>query len=161
MDYAIDDAADVVAGTGGFRIQLALRLPRDRLSVPVVRHLTQDALCDIGVKAADVHDIELALAEACANVLEHAVPSDAYDVEIVIGPQHCVLRVVNNGVTLDPSVSRPMAGPDAETGRGLPLMHHLMDGVRVTSEPDRGTVVQLVKSLHFEEDAPARRLTAP
>lgn len=160
MDQAIDDTADVVAETPhGFRIELSLRLPRDRLSVPVVRHLTQDTLRDIGVSEADTHDIALALAEACANVLDHAGPSDAYDVDVVIRPSDCVVRVVNVGTAFDPSMTRSMASPEDETGRGVPLMHSLMDGVQVTSEPDRGTVVQLMKSLRFDADSPGRRLT--
>jgi hypothetical protein len=33
-----------------------------------------------------------------------------------------------------------------------------MDQVRFTSEPERGTVVHLVKVLEFSPDAPGRRL---
>jgi serine/threonine-protein kinase RsbW len=158
----VDDAMETAAvspgeGAEDFRIELSLRLPRDRLSVPVVRHLTQDALSDIGADPSDSHDIELALAEACANVLDHAGPGDAYDVDVIIGPYNCVIRVVNVGQGFDTQDAPPMADPDAEAGRGVPLMRQLMDGVRVTSEPERGTVVQLVKNLRFDEDAPGRR----
>lgn len=155
------DTADAVAEPPhGFRIELSLRLPRDQVSVPVVRHLAQDTLRDIGVTAGDAHDIELALAEACSNVLQHAGPSDAYDVEVLISPSSCVLRVVNVGASFDTSTASAMAGPEDETGRGMPMMRELMDGVRVTSEPERGTVVRLEKSLSFDEDAPGRRLTS-
>jgi serine/threonine-protein kinase RsbW len=121
--------------------------------------MAQDALADIGTDASDIHDIELALAEACANVLDHAGPGDAYDVEVLIVPEECVIRVVNVGASFDAGTGRDMAEPDAEGGRGVPLMRKLMDGVRVTSEPERGTVVQLEKRLTFTDDAPARRFS--
>ena len=140
------------------RVALTLRLPRDRFSVPVVRHLTEYALLEVGAHAVDAHDIELALAEACANVLTHAGPGDVYDVEVIIGPYNCVIRVTDVGTGFDTATLPAMAGHDAESGRGLGLMHALMDHVRLESEPHGGTVVQLVKSLNFHEDAPARRL---
>lgn len=37
-------------------------------------------------------------------------------------------------------------------------MHALVDQVRLESEPERGTVVHLVKRLRFDESAAARRL---
>lgn len=140
------------------RVALTLRLPRDRVSVPVVRHLTEYALLEVGAHTSDAHDVELALTEACANVLDHAGPSDVYDVEVVIGPYNCVIRVIDVGHGFDTATPPGMAGHDAESGRGLGLMHAVMDQVRLESEPHGGTVVQLVKSLDFHEDAPARRL---
>jgi serine/threonine-protein kinase RsbW len=51
-----------------------------------------------------------------------------------------------------------MAGTDAESGRGVALMHALMDQVRFTSEPEKGTIVHLVKRLEFDDDSPTRQL---
>jgi serine/threonine-protein kinase RsbW len=141
-----------------FHIELRLRLPRDRLSVPVVRHLAQDALRVVGANRADAHDVELALGEACANVLTHAGAGDAYDVEVTVGPHNCVIRVVDLGTGFDATQPTAMSDTDAESGRGLAIMNTLMDTVRFTSGPQRGTVVQLVKSLRFDDDTPARRL---
>ena len=144
---------------GGPRIQLSLRLPRDRLSVPVIRHMAADVLVELGADRGDAQDIELALAEACANVLTHAGSGDVYDVELLIGPHNCVLRVVDLGTGFDTGgIGSAMSGTDAESGRGMGLMHAVMDDVSLTSEPDRGTVVQLVKSLRFGTDSPAQRL---
>jgi serine/threonine-protein kinase RsbW len=156
-----DGPAEFIEGTepNGFNISLTLRLPRDRVSVPVVRHLTEYALGEVGADPNDAHDVELALAEACANVLTHAGPGDIYDVEVIIGPYNCVIRVVDVGAGYDTAaVTGQMSGADAESGRGIALMRSLMDNVRFTSEPERGTVVQLVKSLRFNDDAPGRRL---
>lgn len=140
------------------RVALSLRLPRDRLSVPVVRHLAEYALLEVGAHTSDAHDVELALAEACANVLTHAGPGDVYDVDVLIGPYNCVIKVVDVGDGFDTSNLPRMSDSDAESGRGVGMMRAVMDEVRLTSEPERGTVVQLVKSLNFHDDAPARRL---
>ena len=152
------DTADLSAEDQGVRVALSLRLPRDRLSVPVVRHLAEYALLEVGAHSTDAHDVELALSEACANVLNHAGPGDVYDVDVIIGPYNCVIRVIDVGQGFDSSAPPAMPGHDAESGRGVGLMHAVMDQVKLTSEPDRGTVVQLVKSLNFNADAPARRL---
>jgi serine/threonine-protein kinase RsbW len=134
-------------------------LPRDRLSVPVARHLTEYALGEVGVQGSDAYDVELALAEACSNVLTHAGPGDAYDVEIDIGSDNCIIRVIDRGAGFEPPGAPPsMSGHDAESGRGMALMNVLMDNVRFTSEPDGGTIVQLVKRLRFDEATPTRRL---
>lgn len=145
--------------TKGFLISLTLRLPRDRLSVPVVRHLTSHALDEVGVRPEEAGDVELALAEACANVLEHSGPGDVYDVSITIGPVQCEIRVTDVGHGFDyESLTGDMAHTDSESGRGIALMHALMDQVRFTSQPERGTIVHLVKNLAFDDSVPTRRL---
>lgn len=144
----------------GFQVTLSLQLPRDRLSVPVTRHLVRAAMQEVGVVADDGHAVELAVTEACANVIDHSGPGDAYDVSVTISPTACHIRVVDVGRGFDhQALSTPqMAGHDAEHGRGLALMHALVDQVRFESEPERGTVVHLVKLLTFDESSTARRL---
>jgi serine/threonine-protein kinase RsbW len=94
-------------------------------------------------------------------VLHHADSDDAYDVTVTIRPNRCELRVVDVGRGFDhDTVDVDMPNPDRESGRGLALMDALMDQVRLASEPERGTLVRLVKRLAFREGAPARHLLA-
>ena len=145
--------------TRGFRVNLSLQLPRDRLSVSVTRHLISAALVEVGVLPDDVHDVELALSEACANVITHSGPGDAYEVAVTVAPNACHIRVVDVGRGFDhESLSPAMAGIDEEHGRGVALMHALVDQVRFESKPEQGTVVHLVKTLHFDDNVPARKL---
>jgi serine/threonine-protein kinase RsbW len=145
--------------TRGFRIALSLRLPRDRLSVPLIRHLARKALDEVGVIDEHVGDVELAITEACTNVLDHAGPGDAYDVELTVRPDACDIRVIDIGHGFDAGLlGEAMAEPSAEEGRGISLMHALMDQVRLASEPESGTIVHLVKALEFDNSVPARRL---
>lgn len=106
-------------------------------------------------------DIEISLTEACANVLDHAGPGDSYDVSVTIGPDSCELRVIDVGHGFDHATVQSESRPhdlDAERGRGLRLMHALVDHIELTSAPEEGTLVHLVKKLAFDDSSPARRL---
>ena len=146
----------------GYGVTLTVCLPRDALSVPVTRRLVRHALDEVGVLASISDDITVALTEACANVLDHAGPGDTYEVAVTIGPERCELRVVDVGRGFDHTAvaAANSDGGDhiAERGRGLGLMHALVDHIQLISEPEAGTLVHLVKQLAFDDDAPARRL---
>jgi serine/threonine-protein kinase RsbW len=80
-------------------------------------------------------------------------------VTVTLGPRLCEIRVLDIGRVFDnESLGVALSFADAEQGRGLALMHALMDDVNLTSEPERGTIVHLVKRLQFDESSPARRL---
>lgn len=149
----------------GYGITLAICLPRHELSVPVIRHLVRHGLDEFGVLDAISSDIEVALTEACANVLRHAGPSDAYEVSVAIGADSCELRVVDAGRGFDHTTVQQADGhdPDAERGRGMRLMHALVDHIELVSVPEEGTLVHMVKQLAFDESAASRRqlLTQP
>jgi serine/threonine-protein kinase RsbW len=148
--------------TAGYGVTLTVCLPRDALSVPVIRRLVRHALDEVGVLAPISDDITVALTEACANVLDHAGPGDTYEVAVTIGPERCELRVVDVGRGFDHAAvaggNNSSADHLAERGRGLVLMHALVDHIQLISEPEAGTLVHLVKQLAFDDDAPARRL---
>jgi serine/threonine-protein kinase RsbW len=135
-------------------LSLVLCLPRDEKTVPVARHIVRHAMREVGVESECVSDVEVALSEACTNVLVHSGPGDEYDVRFDLEDDKCVLRVVDVGRGID---ARDLAtdGPqlDAERGRGLHLMNALVDRVQFASRPDRGTVVHLEKNLVFENTA--------
>ncbi|MBO0730356.1 MAG: ATP-binding protein [Acidimicrobiaceae bacterium] len=157
--FATVDTDEVPVVTPGFRVTLSLQLPRDRLSVPVPRHLVSAVLGEVGVVEADIHDVELALTEACANVINHSGPGDAYEVAVTISASSCHLRVIDVGHGFDHDTLGPqMADLGAEQGRGVALMHALVDQVRFESRPERGTVVHLVKRLDFDDTIPGRQL---
>jgi serine/threonine-protein kinase RsbW len=137
-------------------IGLRIRLPRDRISVPVARHVVRSAIEGIGVTAECADDIEVALSEACTNVLLHTGPGTVYDVRVDLDDECCVLRVMDMGRWFDPgSPPDDRPAPDAEAGRGLPLMSSLVDRVEFVSKPEIGTVVHLEKRLVYDQ---SRRL---
>ena len=60
-------------------LSLVLCLPRDEKTVQVARHIVRHAMREVGVAAECVSDVEVALSEACTNVLVHSGPGDEYD----------------------------------------------------------------------------------
>ena len=72
-----------------------LALPRDELSIPIVRHICRDAMAEIGVADECSADIEVALTEACTNVLVHSGPGDDYEVHLRLSDLQCTIRVVD------------------------------------------------------------------
>lgn len=139
----------------GLGINLALELPRDSSTVPLVRHLTKHALWEIGVKRACVSDVELAVTEACANVVEHSSGDDIYVVEVKVTSTQCEIRVIDTGHGFDfASLQDREPGSEADRGRGVVLMKMLVDSIDFRSEPESGTIVHLVKALEFDGNKP-------
>ncbi|MEU0571907.1 ATP-binding protein [Nonomuraea sp. NPDC005983] len=131
---------------------MALRLPRDAASVPLIRQMFDATLNALGVEPVIRDDIELMLTEACANVIRHAGPSDEYTVSAGVYDDLCVIRVIDTGRGFDPHAVRPPA-PGAEHGRGLQIMRALADDIRFTNRRENGAVVCLEKRLRFAPGA--------
>ena len=141
-------------------ITLALCLPREGPSVGIARHICRDALASLGVSDECVADVELAVTEACTNVLRHAASgSHEYEVQVEIDERTCQIRVIDAGDNFRLAEEEMPAPVTAETGRGLFLMRAMVDDLRFDHEPDAGTVVKLTKELAFD-GRPDLRLAA-
>lgn len=141
-------------------IKVSLSLPRDSVSVPVIRHVTAQALRTLEVADECIEDIEMALSEACTNVLLHAAKGDEYFVSAGIAGQRCVIEVVDTGHGFDASsLAALTTTPTAEQGRGMTIMQHLVDKITFTNRPEAGTIVHMEKALHWRApDAIGKRL---
>ncbi|GAA2211563.1 hypothetical protein GCM10009850_070230 [Nonomuraea monospora] len=138
---------------------MALRLPRDAASVPLIRQMLDGTLRSLGVEPQVRDDIELMLTEACSNVIRHAAPSDDYTVSASVHDHLCVIKVVDNGDGFDPrEVAEPE--PGAEHGRGLQIMRALADDIRFTNRREHGSVVCLEKRLRYAPGAAGQHLMA-
>ena len=130
-----------------------LSLPRDAATVPLVRELCRTAMLRLGVNPDCSADVQLALTEACANVVRHATDHDEYEVHCTVSLSECELRVIDRGEGFESGdLGHGHAAGDAETGRGIHLIRALMDTVDFRSEPEDGTVVHLVKRLVIDPD---------
>ena len=133
-----------------YGLGISLQLPHDGLSPRLARRLVRYTLEQLDVIEDVISDIELALTEACGNVLNHAASGDSYDVTVTIRPHVCELRVIDVGHGFDyQTVRTQLVGTDDEGGRGLAIMHAVMDRVQLDSEPERGTLVHLTKRLVY------------
>ncbi|MEV4256367.1 ATP-binding protein [Spirillospora sp. NPDC049652] len=89
-------------------MKFSLALPREALSIPVVRRVVGDALRGLGVSEDCVSDILVATSEACTNVVQHARDSADYEVAGHVAGGVCLLRILDRG-----QGSRPAAAPSA------------------------------------------------
>jgi anti-sigma regulatory factor (Ser/Thr protein kinase) len=93
-----------------------------------------------------VADITLAVAEACCNGVRHGVlATDAPLVTVTTrrAADYLSIEVSDHGDGFTPSQPR-MPEPRSESGRGIALMHALMDNVAIESTA-RGTRVRMIK----------------
>jgi serine/threonine-protein kinase RsbW len=140
-------------------IEFVLCLPRDEVSVPMVRRLCGASMRKLGVSDSCAQDIELAVTEAASNVLRHAAGSDReYEVRVHVREDQCEIKVVDPGSARFDHKELPSEPPlpTAESGRGIYVMKALVDDLSLVSE-EGGTVVTLRKRLEFSEDSILRR----
>lgn len=140
-------------------IDIALCLPREAETVALVRDIAVTSLVRLGVTADCADDVRLALSEACANVVEHSEADDEYEVRLQVNGDRCDVRVVDAGRGFDATTLGAVpAAADSPRGRGISLMHALMDTIRFESQPEAGTIVHLVKKLELEPTGALARL---
>lgn len=131
-------------------LRMELSLPREARFVAILRNVTQCVLVDLGVPQTDSDDIQLALTEACANAVRHAVGSGEYSVMLRLGEESCEVEISDLGPGFAaPDVAAPVtdAQTDAESGRGLQLIRALVDDLQFIREDD-ATRVRLTKRFN-------------
>lgn len=140
-------------------LDVALCLPHEAETVSLIRGVIAGALTKLGITDDCVHDITLALSEACTNVVDHADPADEYEVRLQVDDDRCAISVTNTGAGFD-AASLPGVPADvsSERGRGVSIMDAVMDRVDIVSEPESGSIVHLVKTLDLLPDGPMARL---
>lgn len=142
-------------------VKFKLQLPHDALSVPVVRRVLNSSMRSLGVSDGCLTDIEVALAEACTNVLDHAADGDEYEVVAGFDNETCVIDVVDTGRGFDAQhLGHAEADPSAEEGRGLQLIRALVDQVHFASRPESGMIVHLEKQLEFLDGSVLQELAS-
>ena len=129
-------------------IAFSVRLPVDAHSVPFIRAVCREALEHLHVDPHIIDEIALALTEACANVVQHAGPHQAYEVQVEIDDERCRICVADQGGGFDPaSLPTDVVDSDLEGGRGLLLMRALVDRLDFQLDADGRHRVTLEKVL--------------
>ena len=119
-----------------------------------IRQFVAQVSCDLNLDEQIVPDLQLAVEEICANVIEHGYGGQGGRIEISIeavqgGVQ---VRVRDWGIAFDPeAVPVPDVSVPLELrplgGLGLFLVRHLMDEVRFEFDGEKGNSVTMVKWL--------------
>ena len=140
-------------------LDVAVCLPKEAETVALLRGVVGNALGVFGVTRDCIEDIQLALSEACTNVIQHAAAEDAYEVRLEVDDQRCAISVKNVGGGFDATgLAGVMPDSSSQRGRGVAIMRAVMDSVEFESQPESDSIVHLVKGLAVDGDAPFARL---
>ena len=142
------------------QIVMSVDLPHEEVTVPLVRQVLGQTLTSLGARSEERYDVQLALTEACSNVLRHTEAGEAdYQVLAAVDHERCVLQVCDRGEGFVLESLFTPVDDDAEGGRGLDIIRELMDGLSVSRNGPRGAVVRLEKVMHWEPDSPVLALS--
>lgn len=121
--------------------------------------MIRDFVANIGKQAglpdSDLSMIELAVDEACANVIEHAYGSDGTKEVIVramLDAEAITIEVVDTGKGFDPNIVeqkelKRLVEERRSGGLGMRMMKLVMDEVQYNIKPGERNELRMVKRL--------------
>jgi serine/threonine-protein kinase RsbW len=135
------------------------RLPAVMENVPAVTQRLSEVAKEVGFGGQALYQIELAIDEACANVVEHAYRGEEpgeMEVSCYLEDRMFVIRVRDWGTGFDPkAVEEPDVDAPLEErslgGLGLFLVQQVMDDVRFSFDPNHGSELLMCKRLELAE----------
>ena len=137
-----------------------LKIPSQTDNLELIRDFVSKVSAKVGFREEDVDKIQIAVDEACTNVIKHAYEKEGEDhigVIIKIDYQKLAIIVTDRGKGFDPkSLELPhMEAYLAELrvgGLGIYLMKTLMDEVDYDIQPGVRNEVRMVKYLLKDEE---------
>ncbi|HDP98122.1 MAG TPA: ATP-binding protein [bacterium] len=135
-----------------------LKIPSKTDNLELIRTMIAHIAKTVGFDEDDVNKIELAVDEACANVIKHAYYKDTKDsIDLIVEIDYKKLTVIitDQGIGFDVKniLNRDIKNYLAQMkvgGLGIHLMKALMDEVEFKSKPGIKTEVKMVK--YFVKD---------
>jgi serine/threonine-protein kinase RsbW len=149
--------------------KLSVRTPRNGRYLAYLRSLVADLARQVGFADDEVAKIEMAVDEACSNVLKHAyagqqdipIPKKTWQwkrrdpglrLDVCAEANRLTIEINDHGQRFDFDNYRPKNMEERirqmETGGyGISIMHQFMDRVEYTSSATAGNTLRLVKYL--------------
>lgn len=133
-----------------------LRLPSQSDNLALIRSFVARVAAKEGLDTEEASKIELAVDEACTNVIRHAYDNrtdQTIDVKIKIDSKKLSIIVSDSGKGFDPGkVTLPDLNESIKAGRkgglGICLMRTLMDKVDFQIKPGLRNQVRMIKYLN-------------
>lgn len=110
----------------------------DSGGLSAVRHIVAEHARRAGLGPARVADLQIAVTEVAANTIDHTAQPGTLRVWRADG--HLICEVRDRGHLADPLAGRLPPAVTSERGRGLVLVNHLCDLVRVHTVPGQMTI---------------------
>jgi serine phosphatase RsbU (regulator of sigma subunit)/putative methionine-R-sulfoxide reductase with GAF domain/anti-sigma regulatory factor (Ser/Thr protein kinase) len=122
-----------------------------------------------GLVDRDVYAVQLAVDEACSNIIEHAyegIPDGRIEITCEAKKSSLTIKICDWGKSFDPSiVEAPELSDDLSErqigGLGIFLMRKMMDKVTYHSEPGKGNRLVMVKNRKGAKSSLARNGRKP
>ena len=132
-----------------------LHVPSSTENLSMIRDFVGGIGQRAGFSESDVAKLELAVDEACANVIEHAYGSDAtheVTVKATLDAEAVQIEIVDTGCGFDPRQVQPvnleeLIGKRKSGGLGMRLIQSLMDEVQYHIGPGQKNELRMVKRL--------------
>ncbi len=138
-----------------FEQTFTLDVPSSTENLAIIRDFVTRIGTQAGLGEADVAKLELAVDEACANVIEHAYGHDVRKqvaIRAVFDEETLSINVTDTGRGFDPSTVneedlRSLVEHRRTGGLGLRLINTLMDEVHYDVEPGKKNELRMVKKI--------------
>ena len=133
-----------------------LKIPSRTDNLELIRSFVSHIAAMVGFDADETYKIELAVDEACANVVKHAYEQQHTDhqidlvIEIDVDKLVIIISDQGRGFDIKKVLSKDMKEYLAEMrvgGLGIHLIKALMDDVEFVSKPGKSTQVKMTKYL--------------
>jgi len=129
-----------------------LRLCADLAQLTAIREFVARSGRELDLDERANYDLQLAVDEACTNVIQHAYGGRAGEIEVTVEPAEGGVRVTvaDWGTPFElhkvpvPDVAAPLEQREVG-GLGLFLIHQLMDDVRFDFDAELGNTLTMVK----------------
>lgn len=136
-----------------------LDVPSTTENLAMIREFVTRVAAQAGLNEAEVGQLELAVDEACANVIEHAYGDDKTKqvmVRAIFDEDTLRIHVIDTGKGFDPTQVpeqelKDLIAKRKTGGLGMRLIKTLMDEVHYDIEPGRRNELRMVKKLRRRE----------
>lgn len=130
-------------------------LPANRQSLREIARVIDHYAATVNLDATELHDVQVAVAEASTNAIVHGLhedPERRFEFIIEALPDGLAVTLRENGTPFDVEDVVPADLTSALINRkigglGIHLMHELLDDVHFSIEPDGMKVVSMIKRV--------------
>jgi len=140
--------------------KLSLVIPSEARHLKIVRSALESLAKMFGYSEKDIHAIELATNEACANIIEHAYKNETNHliyINVSCDSEKYQIELKDNGIKVNPKKIKPRKLKDIRPGGlGVHLMRSLMDNVNYDKDYREGNRLILIKERSKNDDNESR-----
>ncbi len=134
----------------------SLHVPSSTENLSMIRDFVKSIGLQSGMGDMDVARLELAVDEACANVMEHAYDADEtkeVSIRAIVDDFSVQIEVIDSGKGFDPAAVEQLKLEELVSakrtgGLGMRLMKSFMDEVHYEMKPGVKNELKMVKWLH-------------